>query len=419
MRCFYNHAIRRNLILKRKFVTNLALLLSLNILIKPFYIFGIVRTVQNTVGEESFGFYYPLIKFAIILQILLDFGIENFNRREIARHNQLLRKYLSNFIALKLILGLIYFGVCIVVGYLLDYSFTHFKLLIVILFNQFIACFILYLRSNLGGLHLFKIDSFISILDKTLMIIICGILLIVEYTYQNFRIEWFVYSQTLAYSITIIITLMIVLAKAEFFKLRFDRVYYISLIKQSFPYALLILLMALYTHVDPIILERLLPNGNEQAGIFAHSSTILEAFSQYGYLFALLLLPIFSKMIKQKESIVQLTQLSFLLIIVPAIIVSISCAIYRKEIIDILYKQHLESSFKVFGILIFSFIGMCTTYIFGTLLTANGNLKALNIMASFGVVINITLNLLLIPKYMFLELPLQIYLLNYMQQLPR
>jgi peptidoglycan biosynthesis protein MviN/MurJ (putative lipid II flippase) len=37
-------------------------------------------------------------------------------------------------------------------------------------------------------------------------------------------------------------------------------------------------------------------------------------------------------------------------------------------------------------------------YLFGTLLTANGSMKQLNIIASIGIVINVTVNLLLIPR---------------------
>ena len=44
------------------------------------------------------------------------------------------------------------------------------------------------------------------------------------------------------------------------------------------------------------------------------------------------------------------------------------------------------------------FIGIATTYIFGTLLTANGNLKQLNGMAFGGMLINIVLNLVLIQQ---------------------
>lgn len=385
--------------MKRKFVTNLALLLLLNILIKPFYIFGIDRVVQNTVGEEVYGFYYSLLKFAFLLQIVLDFGIENFTRREIARHHQMLGKYLSNFIALKILLGSFYIILCIVLGFLVGYSYEQFRLLIILLFNQFLAGFILYFRANLGGLHLFKIDSLISVTDRFIMIVICGFLLLNDALRMNFKIEWFVYSQTFAYLITLALSATIVIMKTDHFSFRFDRIYYLSLLKKSFPYALLILLMSAYMHLDPVLLERIHPEGKIQAGIFAQSSRILEALANYGFLFSIILLPMFSRMIKQRESVIQLVKLSYLLIIVPSIIVTISCAVYRKEIIDVLYAQHLASSSKVFGILIFSFIFMCTTYIFGTLLTANGNLKMLNIMALVGVGLNFSLNLFLIPKY--------------------
>jgi O-antigen/teichoic acid export membrane protein len=40
------------------------------------------------------------------------------------------------------------------------------------------------------------------------------------------------------------------------------------------------------------------------------------------------------------------------------------------------------------------------SYIFGTLLTANGNLFQLNMMAASGMVFNLILNAILIPKYM-------------------
>jgi O-antigen/teichoic acid export membrane protein len=45
------------------------------------------------------------------------------------------------------------------------------------------------------------------------------------------------------------------------------------------------------------------------------------------------------------------------------------------------------------------FTAVSTTYIFGTLLTANGNLKQLNTMAIVGIFINLVLNFILIPHY--------------------
>jgi len=147
------------------------------------------------------------------------------------------------------------------------------------------------------------------------------------------------------------------------------------------------------------LLGKLLPDGKEQAGIYAQSFRIVEILSNYGYLFTIILLPIFSRMIRKKESMEQLSKLSFLLLFVPAFIITFGCMFYSSEIMDILYNAHLEESSRVFKILIFSFLGMCTTYIFGTLLTANGSMKQLNIMAITAVVLNLMLNLMLIPRF--------------------
>ena len=42
---------------------------------------------------------------------------------------------------------------------------------------------------------------------------------------------------------------------------------------------------------------------------------------------------------------------------------------------------------------------MCFTLIFGTLLTANGSLRFLNIFSFVGIIINVSLNFYLIPIY--------------------
>lgn len=72
---------------------------------------------------------------------------------------------------------------------------------------------------------------------------------------------------------------------------------------------------------------------------------------------------------------------------------------YRTEIMDLLYHQTTPESPQILAIMMLSLVAIANSYIFGTLLTANGNLKQLNIVAGFSMVLNIGLNLILIPKY--------------------
>ena len=147
------------------------------------------------------------------------------------------------------------------------------------------------------------------------------------------------------------------------------------------------------------MLERILENGKVQAGIYAQSFRILDAASMFAFLFAGLLLPIFSRMIKKGQDVGEMVRLSFTLIIVPAATLAGLGLFFGFEILDWMYNEHIETSSRIFPLLMFGFMAISTTYIFGTLLTANGNLKELNILACTAVIINIVLNLILIPEY--------------------
>ncbi|WP_073003379.1 oligosaccharide flippase family protein [Mariniphaga anaerophila] len=369
-------------------------------MVKPFWIFGIDRTVQNMVGDESYGLYFALFSFSMILNILLDLGITSYNNRNISRYNFLLKKHLSNIVGLKLVLAIIYAVFSLIIAAIIGYNKIQLHLLFFLIFNQFLISFTLYLRSNITALQLFRTESFLSVLDRTLMIGICSVLLFTNVLGHDFNIQWFVYAQTIAYGLTALITFAIVLQKSGKIKIRFNLKFFIVFLRKSYPYALLILLMALYNRVDSVMLERLLPGatGHEQAGIYAQAFRLLDAVSMFGALIAGLLLPIFSKMIKQGEPVGEMVKLSYTLLIVPAIIIAVSSVYYDGEIMSLLYHSNTDYSSDILGILMIGFTGIATTYIFGTLLTANGSMKQLNIMAFAGMILNVALNLILIPK---------------------
>jgi len=388
----------------RKFLTNLGLMLFVNILVKPFWILGIDRTVQNVVGAVDYGFFYAVFNFSFLFNILLDFGITNFNNRNISQNNHLLNKHFSRIVVLKFILAVIYLIVTLGAGLTWGYDSRQMFMLLILAFNQFLISFILYLRSNISGLLHFKTDSLVSILDRLLMIFICGILLWGHITSTPFRIEWFVYSQTTAYVITALVAMLVVGKNASFNKLNWNRPFFYMIIKKSFPFAILGLLMTFYNRIDSVMIERLLPGklGHIQTGIYAMAYRLLDASNMIAYLFAVLLLPIFARMIKLGESVQSILRLSFTMLFTLSLSVATASFFYSYQLMDLLYRQHVADSALVFRLLMIDFVAISTTYVFGTLLTANGNLKALNWLATSGMVINIVLNLLLIPRYMAL-----------------
>lgn len=385
---------------QKDFIFNIVLLIFLNLLIKPFWILGIDVGVQNSVGAENYGMYFSVFNFTYLFNMLLDMGITNFNNRNIARHQQLLHKHLSGIITLKLLLGVVYMAVVFVVALIIGYRGLQLWFLFWMAINQFLNAFILYLRSNISAMLMFKMDSCLSVMDRLLMIVICGILLWGGVTNEPFRIEWFIYCQTVAYVLTALTALAIVVAKGRVKRLSWNPTFFLMILKKSFPFAILFLLMSFYNRIDSVMLERLLPAGvgASEAGIYASAFRLLDALVMIAYLFSVILLPLFSKMLKNNENITPIVKSSFSLLFMFSVTSVVLLECFRLPVLDLLYKEHVEESSAVFRFLIAGIIPISFTYIFGTMLTANGNMKLLNITAIAGIVVNMAVNLLLIPK---------------------
>ncbi len=384
--------------MKREFIINILLLILINLLIKPFYLFGIDRTIQNTVGEQDYGLYYALFNFAFVFQIINDLGLQNYNNRNIAQHRFLLSKYFPHFLWLKLGLGILYL-LCLLGGALIfGYTFDVFPILLFIGINWMLNAMILFMRSNISGLGFYRIDSLLSVLDRLLLIGLCGYLLWYAPFRADFKIEWFVYAQTCTLALTLAVAFMLVARQLKHWSLRFSWPLSLLLLKKSYPYALVIFLMLLYTRVDAFMIERLREDGAYQAGLYATAYRLLDASNILGLLFATLLLPMFSRMIKLKQEVSSLLEMSFKLIWSGAYAIAIACLLFREEIMLALYESGSAFTADTLAWLMLSFLSICGCYIYGTLLTANGNLRRMNQVFVLGVFLNIGLNLWLIPR---------------------
>lgn len=385
--------------MQKKFYGSLILIILLNVLVKPFYIFAIDAQVQNTVGSADYGVYFSLLNFSFLFNIVLDIGITNYNTKNIAQHPHTVSKYIGSILGLRFLLALGYFSITIGAALLLGYKDLEMNILSMLALNQILAGLILYFRSNFSGLHWFKIDAVLSVLDRLLLIGIGSILLYSSWIQEPFQIEWFVYAQTVSYGVTAIVALVLSRVKLGPIKLRVRKVFNRALLKQSTPYALLILLMMMYTRMDAVMIERLLPDGKVQAGIYAQGFRLLDVVNMFAFLVAGLLLPIFARMIKQRVDIRPILKSAGLLLVGTATLVGIVCSSFSESLMELIYHQDTSSSSVAFSWIILSFIPMAISHIFGTLLTANGSMRLLNQMALGGIVVNFSMNLILIPYF--------------------
>lgn len=391
--------------LNKSLLSGLLWVLLLNVLIKPLWIIGIEVGVQNAVGDVEYGRYFAIFSIAYIFNILLDLGLTNYNTRHIARHPEGIKAQLSSIFTLKCLLLVLYLAVTLTVGLLRGFDHRGFHLLLLVCVNQFLCSMISYLRSNYEGLLLFKWDGVLSVLDRVVMIVLCGVLLILSRSnvIGAFRLEWFVFSQTVAYLITLVVALLVLVRKVGFFKPRLAGGASLRILRRSAPFALLVFLMACYNRIDPVLLVWLLPaeSGAQQSGIYAAAYRLLDALSMIGYLVSVPLLPVFSKMLDsvQRTSLGDTIRWVFSLLLAYALGAAITFSTMSEQLMTLLYDASAGATAQVFRLLIFDLVPISITYVFGTLLTAQGRLRTLNLLATISLLINIMLNIVLIPRH--------------------
>ncbi|MCC6399709.1 MAG: polysaccharide biosynthesis C-terminal domain-containing protein [Flavobacteriales bacterium] len=382
-----------------RFLRNLALVVVLNLLVKPFYILGIDAAVQERVGAAAYGTYAALLSLSFLLNILLDLGLTNHTTRRLAREPGTMAAELPGLLGVRAALVVLYAVVTLATALVLGYGGLQLHLLGWLIVNQALAALLLFLRGAVAAGQRYAQDSLLSVLDRALLIGGMAWLLWGRGPDAPLPILWFVQAQTVVYVVAVGVAWALVRRQTRVLRPRWPGRAAGDLLRRSFPYALLVLLMTFYYRTDTVMLERLLPDGPLQAGIYAQAFRFFEAFNMLGYLLAGLLLPMFSRLLGDGAPVAPLTSLAFRLVWAGTVALAVLAVLLAPEVMALRYTAHVAESAPVLAVLGVSFVAVCTTYVFGTLLTAGGDLRTLNRLAAAGMVANLALNLWLIPRH--------------------
>ncbi|MEM8584044.1 MAG: polysaccharide biosynthesis C-terminal domain-containing protein [Bacteroidota bacterium] len=385
--------------MQKRFLSNALLVLVLNFTVKGTYLLIVEREVQNVLPRGEYGTYFSLLNLSLMFLLLADFGLQQYNNRRLSQHRHLLKKYFPYFFGLKLIFFVVFLSALLLGGYALGYDSPTLGLLAIVGLNIGLNSFLLFLRTNLSGLGFYRLDSWVSIADKTLSISLVGGLLLI--TPQLLNIFTFALAQSISLVIACMIVLRLLWPRLESKWPKIKKTISLSIMRRAWPYALAILLMAAYTRLDAVMIERLIPkpDGALQADHYAAAYRLLDAANMGGFLLAGLLLPMFSRLLSQQQSIEPLLRTATPLALTGAAAISTVLVCSANPITQLLYDFADRQTELILAWLIPSFIVVCGNYVYGSLCTAAGLLKPMNRIFLFGVILNFLGNLWVIPRY--------------------
>ena len=370
------------------FYKGISWLLILNLLIKPIWIFAIDRKVQILIGNSAYGEYFSINNFCLILYVLADAGISNMLNQKLSFYKEYDLKKLWTA---KIILTSIYLIISILIGWI---NHLNIDILLYVVFIQALTSFLVFTRSIITAHQLYLTDAIISIIDKSLMVIICGILIYSFVGSMNLMI--FLKIQLFCTAAALLASFFIVFNKE--YKQSHVPLNFKSVLVQLIPFSLILFLMSVHYRLDGFLLLKLYHgNGAEQSGIYAKGYRLLDAGNMVGYLAASFLMPFIARnhydqtLIKRTVSVVGQSILSL----------AFSAALFFLVLgswVDLhFYNAQVRYDIEVLQLCMLVLPGYYLVHIYSSVLTAKGLYWTLIHVLIVCVLVNLIANLILIP----------------------
>lgn len=372
------------------FYKGLSWLIVLNLLIKPIWIFFIDRQVQNIVGFESYGKFFAAYNLTFVLLFLADAGLTNMLNQKVASRASV---SVPQLFALKVLLLLLYAGACCIIAALAHIS--QWSLLIYLIIVQALTSLFVFLRGIVTAHQFFSADAVFSVLDKFLMILLCG-----GFVYGIFgkiNLILFLQIQMVCTALAAVSVFIFIFQRGLFLVAHKEKIN--SIARWIAPFAAIILLMSVHYRLDGFLLERIHINGAYETGVYASAYRLLDAGNMVGYLAATFFVPFIARHQADKE-VVEKTIINLRHLLMFSSIGAVAfIVVFAPWVERLLYHTGAVYNARVLQLCISALPAYFLVHIYGSALTATANFKTFIIILFLTVCINVSLNLLLIPSY--------------------
>ncbi|HMU44992.1 MAG TPA: polysaccharide biosynthesis C-terminal domain-containing protein [Chitinophagaceae bacterium] len=381
-----------------RFYSSLGLLIVLNLIIKPVWIFAIDRGVQNFVGTTEYGHYFSLFNLSIVLGFILDLGFTNYFNRQLATNPDFFKGQTGNFFLLKIILAIIYSGVFICAAYVTGIG--RWDIVAGLIFIQVFTFLFVFTRAIITGSQWFRADAWLSVLDKTMMIILCGGFLFIPTIFGHITINLFLFFQAISTFTALMVAVIVLRRRGVSFQISslhsfFKRKLFVEVL----PFTLILLLMSAHIRLDGFMLERIHADGAHEAGVYAASYRLLDAANMIGILFASFVLPYMARQWSSGYDINPVILNIRHILVSFSILTACTMFFLAPWIHRLLYTHSDEYGAGVLRLCMPALIGYSLVSVYGTVMTATGHLYPFCRILLFALAVNVVLNIILIPAY--------------------
>jgi O-antigen/teichoic acid export membrane protein len=362
-------------------------------LVNKVIMFSLTIIITRYLGAEGYGQFAFAMGFTSLFFIFADFGISTLAVKEIARNNNIAKKYLDNFTALKLLLSLFtILLLCLVVPFLgKPFSID----LMVYLFGGYI------LISSTSEFMSSVFKAYEKMEYVALSIIIKGIVLFAfgsVFVFLDFGIYYIILAYILGALSSLFFLIYILRKKIIKFSTEFDFRFNIALLRRASPFALSLTFASIYLSIDSVLISHFI--GDIEVGYYSLGYSLTIVFYAIPAIITNVYFPRMSLYFKSDK--LKLRPL-FRLLLIKLCIIAFPLIIFlyyiSTPIFLLFYGSEFSGSIIVFQVLLLALLFKFFSFPYAFLLVAAEKQNIRVSIQGFTALFNLVTNIIFIPKY--------------------
>jgi len=352
---------------------------------------AVVIYATRELGVEGWGIFSYALAFISFFYILGDFGVNTFITREISKSEENKRKYLGTSFIIKMGLLLILFIFSLLIGPYIGKIKLGLELLTVLsllYFADSLREFGLSINRALGKMER---EAFSKVLLNSIITIL-GIILV---TYKATPL-----SLAIAYSVGSITATVFVMwsIKKEFNKINWSISKESLKVIYNFSWPIIIIsLFSFIFNIDSIMLGQL--RSATDVGLYSAAQRIVQFTAIIPAYVAMSIFPLLSKNESDNIRMSNIIEKIMTIIFSIGIPLAIGGLLLSSKLMLFIFGPEYSAGGITLGILMISILASFPNIILTNVIFSKNLQRTFIAATSFGVVVNIILNLLLIPRY--------------------
>lgn len=368
----------------------------------------LVGALTRYLGVAGYGQYTTIFAYLAFFGVLADFGLFWIFVREIAKPDVDFKKATSNILTLRIVIGIFIYGLATILAlFIPQYDNFHSGIAIIAIASLFLA-----LNSTYVGIFQNKLR-----MDKAVITDIVGRIIILLLTLYLIKLNHGLNLILWAYAVGNVVNFVLSAYLGRVYvawRPAFDLPYWKILLKNALPMAIVLILGMLFFKIDTLMLS--LMKSSTDVGIYGPPYKILEILILLPAIFMGNIFPIVTRYIYEGDTRLQSAlQKSFDFLMILAWPIMIGIIFTASRIIKLMAGAdfavaqtiapilgHAATSALTLQILAVAVALSFISHLFGYLVIALGKQEKMIKPYVILVVINVALNLLIIPKYSYI-----------------